>query len=169
MHCRAEIGYLVGYRASNIWKVWFPRTNSYKYVRDATFNKSLNYRKHPSEPLKIRTAYNMVGIYFAVIGNNCAIPTVLAFLSNNVVGSSKRQIAVPLQTSLAAIGGIFGSLVFWEQDYPGYRPGLYASIACLVVCILITLFITAFFRRENQAADKKGKILEGLEGYRYTL
>ncbi|OQE02880.1 hypothetical protein PENVUL_c037G05410 [Penicillium vulpinum] len=111
----------------------------------------------------------MVGIYFAVIGNNCAIPTVLAFLSNNVVGSSKRQIAVPLQTSLAAIGGIFGSLVFWEQDYPGYRPGLYASIACLVVCILITLFITAFFRRENQAADKKGKILEGLEGYRYTL
>ncbi|KAJ5385609.1 Major facilitator superfamily domain general substrate transporter [Penicillium concentricum] len=115
------------------------------------------------------TACKMVGIYFAVIGNNCAIPTVLAFLSNNIVGSSKRQIAVPLQTSMGAIGGVFGSLVFREQDYPGYRPGLYASIVCLVVCILITLFITAFFHRENQAADKKGKVLEGLEGYRYTL
>ncbi|KAJ5488212.1 Major facilitator superfamily domain general substrate transporter [Penicillium expansum] len=115
------------------------------------------------------TACKMAGIYFAVIGNNCAIPTVLAFLSNNIVGSSKRQIAVPLQTSMGAIGGVFGSLVFRQQDYPGYRPGLYASIVCLAVCILITLSITAFFYRENKAADEKGKILERLEGYRYTL
>lgn len=115
------------------------------------------------------TACKMAGIFLAVVGNNCAIPTVLAFLSNNIVGSSKRQIAVPLQTSFGALGGIFGSLVFREQDYPAYRPGIYASIACIVMCIMITLGITFYFHRENEAADKRGKILEGLEGYRYTL
>ncbi|KAJ5937114.1 Major facilitator superfamily domain general substrate transporter [Penicillium verhagenii] len=115
------------------------------------------------------TGCKMAGIFLAVVGNNCAIPTVLAFLSNNIVGSSKRQIAVPLQTSFGALGGIFGSLVFREQDYPAYRPGIYASIACIVVCMAITLGITVHFYRENEAADKNGKILEGLEGYRYTL
>jgi hypothetical protein len=54
MHRRAEIGYLVGYRASNIWKVWFPRTDSCRYIRDATFDENLTYRMHPSEPPKIK-------------------------------------------------------------------------------------------------------------------
>lgn len=115
------------------------------------------------------TGCKMAGIFLAVVGNNCAIPTILAFLSNNIVGSSKRQIAVPLQTSFGALGGIFGSLVFREQDYPGYRPGIYASIVCIVVCMAITIGITFHFHRENEEADKRGKILEGLEGYRYTL
>ncbi|CAI7619707.1 unnamed protein product [Penicillium crustosum] len=115
------------------------------------------------------TGCKMAGIFMAVVGNNCAIPTILAFMSNNVVGTSKRQIAVPLQTSLAALGGIFGSLVFREQDYPGYRPGLYASIACTVVCMFINIGITGWFYLENKAADRKEKVLEGLEGFRYTL
>lgn len=115
------------------------------------------------------TGCKMAGIFMAVVGNNCAIPTVLAFMSNNVVGASKRQIAVPLQTSLRALGGIFGSLVFREQDYPHYRPGLYASISSVVTCMLVTAGITGWFYLENKAADRKEKVLEGLEGFRYTL
>jgi hypothetical protein len=50
MHRRAEIGYLVGYKTGNIWKVWFPRSNTSKYVRDAVFDENMNYSNQPKEP-----------------------------------------------------------------------------------------------------------------------
>ena len=54
MYNRAEIGYVVGFRVSNIWKVWFLRTNSYKYIRDATFDENLNFANYLTELLRIR-------------------------------------------------------------------------------------------------------------------
>jgi sugar phosphate permease len=111
----------------------------------------------------------LAGIFLAVTGNNCAIPTCLTFLSNNVRNSSRKQIAIPIQTTLGGVGGIFGSLVFRDQDYPGYRPGLYASFASMAMCILTTACLCIYFARENRKADKEGKILEGMDGFRYTL
>jgi hypothetical protein len=67
----------------------------------------------------------------------------------------------PLQSSMGDIGEVLTTA--------GLSPGLYGFIVCLAACILVTLSITAFFHRENQAANKKGKILQGLEGYCYTL
>ncbi|OQE16575.1 hypothetical protein PENFLA_c027G07606 [Penicillium flavigenum] len=43
MHPRAEIGFLVGYRASNIWKIWFPHSGKVKHIRDAVINKTRKY------------------------------------------------------------------------------------------------------------------------------
>lgn len=47
MHPRAEIGFLVGYVASNVWKIWFPWAASegqrVRFVRDAIFNESRKY------------------------------------------------------------------------------------------------------------------------------
>ena len=40
---RAQIGYLVGYIASNIWKIWFPRTGEVRHVRDAVFDENRRY------------------------------------------------------------------------------------------------------------------------------
>jgi hypothetical protein len=67
----------------------------------------------------------------------------------------------PLQSSMGEIGKVFSTA--------GLSLGLCVFIVCLAACILVTLPITAFFHRENQAASKKGKILQGLEGYRYTF
>ncbi|RMJ13886.1 hypothetical protein CDV36_006447 [Fusarium kuroshium] len=58
-------------------------------------------------------------MFLAIAGSNCAIPSALAFLANNVVGTHKRQFAVPIQTIFGGIGGIIGSLMFREADYPG--------------------------------------------------
>jgi hypothetical protein len=62
---------------------------------------------------------------------------------------------------MGGIGEVFSTV--------GLSPGLYAFIVRLAACILVTISIAAFFHRENQAANKKGKILQGLGGYRYTL
>jgi hypothetical protein len=43
MHPRAEIGFLVGYRASNIWKIWFPHSGKVKHIRDAIIDETRKY------------------------------------------------------------------------------------------------------------------------------
>ncbi|KEF58316.1 uncharacterized protein A1O9_06242 [Exophiala aquamarina CBS 119918] len=115
------------------------------------------------------TGAKMTGIYFSIIGSQCAIPAVYTFLANNVVGTTKRQIAVPLQTVWGGIGGIAGSVYFRQQDYPLYRPGLYASFTSLSLCLILTTFLAIYFWRENRKAERDGKILEGVQHFRYTL
>jgi hypothetical protein len=41
---RAEIGFLVGYVASNVWKIWFPARNKIDVVRDARFDESQKWK-----------------------------------------------------------------------------------------------------------------------------
>ncbi|KAJ9616209.1 hypothetical protein H2204_014004 [Knufia peltigerae] len=115
------------------------------------------------------TGAKMTGIYFSIIGSQCAIPTVYTFLANNVVGTTKRQMAVPLQTVWGGIGGIAGSVYFRQQDAPKYRPGLYASFSTLALCLILTSSISVYFHLQNKKADREGKILEGVENFRYTL
>jgi hypothetical protein len=40
MEPRASIGYLVGYVASNIWRVWYPASGAVREVRDAVFDEN---------------------------------------------------------------------------------------------------------------------------------
>lgn len=43
MEPRAEIGYLVGYVASNIWKIWLPHLNQVREFRDVVFDENIRY------------------------------------------------------------------------------------------------------------------------------
>ena len=43
-HPRAEIGFLVGYIASNVWKIWFPARGKVEVVRDAFFDESRKWK-----------------------------------------------------------------------------------------------------------------------------
>jgi len=45
---RAQIGYLIGYQSTNLWRIWDPRTESIKVMRDVTFNESSLYE--PDQP-----------------------------------------------------------------------------------------------------------------------
>ena len=44
MHPRAKVGFLVGYVASNVWKIWFPQRGKVEHVRDAIFDESWGYK-----------------------------------------------------------------------------------------------------------------------------
>lgn len=115
------------------------------------------------------TGCKLTGVFLAITGVNAVTPCVMSFLVNNVPNPTKRQIAVPLQTSFAGIGGVIGSTIFRSQDAPGYRPGLYGAFTVVSIGIIFTIGLTVFFARENRKADKEGKILEGIPGFRYTL
>lgn len=62
-----------------------------------------------------------------------------------------------------------GSLVFRTQDAPLYRPGVYAAITCNSLLIIIVTLLSIHFRRCNKKADEGRMIIEGLEGFRYTI
>jgi transposase InsO family protein len=49
---RAEIGYLVGYDASNIFKIWIPEEHSVVRARDVEFDEDVFF--DPTKPVKIR-------------------------------------------------------------------------------------------------------------------
>jgi hypothetical protein len=68
-----------------------------------------------------------------------------------------------------SIGGIIGTTVFRAQDAPNYRPGI---LTCLIANALIVVIVAALsvkFHLANKRAAAGGKVIEGLEGFRYTL
>jgi MFS transporter, ACS family, DAL5 transporter family protein len=69
------------------------------------------------------TGTKLTGIFFGVAGLNCVTPTVLTFLANNVAGTGKRTLAIPLQSTLGRFGGIARPLMFRSQDAPHYSLG----------------------------------------------
>lgn len=72
--------------------------------------------------------------------------------------------------SLFFTGGIAGSLVFREQDQPGYVPGLWACITACLLTIVITVALQIHFWIQNKKADRGEKELEGGgPSFRYTL
>jgi len=67
------------------------------------------------------------------------------------------------------VGGIIGSSVFRDQDAPKYRPGI---MSCMIASGLVIILVVALdfkFWRANKRAEAGGKIIEGQEGFRYTL
>ena len=69
------------------------------------------------------------GIFLVTSAVNSAIPTVMAYQSNNIRGQWKRAFASASLITSGGTGGIIGALVFRSQDAPQYLPGVYASIA----------------------------------------
>jgi hypothetical protein len=54
MHARAEIGYLVGYQSSNIYKIWIPHLNQIRCSRDVLFDEQSFFDGKMPETLEPR-------------------------------------------------------------------------------------------------------------------
>lgn len=115
------------------------------------------------------TGGKLTGIFLSIAGIQCIIPTVLTFMSNNIVSVKDRKVAIALQVVVGAIGGLCGSLIFRPKDAPTYRPGMYTAFALIVLFMINVVGVTEYFRRQNKKADEEGLIIDGVEGFRYTL
>ncbi|OTB17790.1 hypothetical protein K445DRAFT_56309 [Daldinia sp. EC12] len=114
------------------------------------------------------------GAFFVTAGANANIPASLAYQANNIRGQWKRAFCSALWVVFASIGGIAGSLVFRSQDAAtGYRPGLYACIACCLLAIVTVGLLDLSFYFDNEKADRGEKHLEVTDegsqpDFRYT-
>jgi len=114
-------------------------------------------------------AVRYFGVFLAVTSANANVPCILTYQANNIRGQWKRALASATLVGAGGIGGIVGTLVFRSQDKPGYKPGIYATLTASGLIIVITLLLEFKFWRANKRAALGGKIIEGLEGFRYTL
>lgn len=105
-----------------------------------------------------------VGVFFLTAGANGNIPATLSFQANNIRGQWKRAFCSATMVGFGGIGGIAGSLVFRQQDQAtGYRPGMYACIACALLAATLTLILDFVFKIENGKADRGEKHLEAYD------
>lgn len=114
------------------------------------------------------------GSFFVTAGASANVPGSLAYQANNLRGQWKRAFASASWVGFASMGGIAGSLVFRSQDAAtGYKPGLYACIACCLLGIIIVCALDLSYYIDNKKADRGEKQLETSHeeyqpGFRYT-
>ncbi|KAH6654659.1 major facilitator superfamily domain-containing protein [Truncatella angustata] len=114
------------------------------------------------------------GVFLVTAGANSNVPAALSYQANNIRGQWKRAFCSATFVGFGGIGGIAGSLVFRAEDAAtGYKPGLYAAIACALLNIILVLLVDTKFFFDNRAADRGEKELEHDEdirerGFRYT-
>ena len=107
--------------------------------------------------------------HFSFLACNANVPCVLTYQANNNRGQWKRALCSATLVGAGGLGGIIGSTVFRDQDKPKYHPGIYTTMIASGMILIITAMMTFKFHRANKRADAGGKIIEGLEGFRYTL
>ncbi|KAF9888500.1 hypothetical protein FE257_008607 [Aspergillus nanangensis] len=109
------------------------------------------------------------GVFFVAAGVNASIPAIMAYQANNIRGQWNRAFASASLIGFGGIGGIVGGAAFQPSSAPRYIPGIWTSIALMLLVIGVVLALTVYFIVQNRRADRQGTILEGLEGFRYTI
>jgi hypothetical protein len=98
--------------------------------------------------------------------NNSAI---IIFGQNNTVGSAKTNLAAVLNIAGGTIGGIVGSTVYMGKEAPSYTTGLSITMA-LQACLLLSCAAVWLVNvRGNRKADNGEVVLNGVQGWRWTL
>ncbi|KAF2853492.1 phthalate transporter-like protein [Plenodomus tracheiphilus IPT5] len=113
------------------------------------------------------------GVFLTTAGANSNVPATMSYQANNIRGQWKRAFCSATLVGMGGVGGIAGGLVFRTQDKPGYRPGLYACIACCLLTLVIVGLITLSSWKLNKRADRGEIELEynddgDQKGFRYT-
>lgn len=111
------------------------------------------------------------GVFLTNMCNAAAIPTILAYGSNNVVSHSKRSVQTAIMVSFGSVGGILAATCFRSQDRPKYIPGLIATMISqgLIIVILIALTLRHMYWNKRAREGKLKEPLEGHPGFFYTL
>ena len=80
----------------------------------------------------------------------------------------KRALAIAIMVGGGGCGGIIALNVFQQQDAPDYTPGMITSIACQALTVLLVTKNFFVFVRRNREARGGGRLIENVEGVRYT-
>ncbi|PNS18134.1 hypothetical protein CAC42_3579 [Sphaceloma murrayae] len=114
-------------------------------------------------------ALRYFGIFIATAGTQANIPNTMSYQANNIRGQWKRAFCSATLTGLGGVGGIAGSLIFRAQDNPEYVPGMIGCIVATVLVIVTCVLLSVYFKFMNKKADRGEVLINGLEGFRYTI
>jgi MFS family permease len=110
-----------------------------------------------------------IGICLATAGSSGSIPGILAYSGNNVVSQSKRIVTTAVTTAFGGVGGVLATVVFRQQDYPRYLPGMWFTILSQVFMLVLLGVLTIYFWKENKRCREGKTEIQGQPGFLYTL
>ena len=109
------------------------------------------------------------GAFLITGGSNSNVPASMTYQANNVVGQWRRAFTSATIVAAGGIGGIIGSCAFRSQDSPEYIPGLITCFLAAGVTMLSVAATTTYMVIKNRQQAKGLIVIEGIEGFRYTL
>ncbi|ORX92412.1 MFS general substrate transporter [Basidiobolus meristosporus CBS 931.73] len=115
--------------------------------------------------LYLAAALVMLGIF-------PAIPIIIAWLSNNMVGTTKTATATAMMVSFGTMGGAFAGQFYHTSQAPRYQEGHLASLSLVLLGTFISLLIKVILNRENSnlaASSDALKSGEAKSGFRYIM
>ncbi|KAH6653798.1 putative MFS transporter [Truncatella angustata] len=101
----------------------------------------------------------------AYVSNWAALST---YQANNITGQWKRVFTAATVTAMNGAGGIAGSFIVRNQEAPRYLTAVWVSIGSHILIIALVAAFSAYFYYANKAEKSGKKILEEVEGFRYT-
>ncbi|PGH09611.1 hypothetical protein AJ79_05667 [Helicocarpus griseus UAMH5409] len=91
-----------------------------------------------------------------------------AYQANNIVGQWKRVTVAASVTACNGLGGIAGSFIVRANESPTYETAVWVSIGSHALMIAIVLLTTTYFYVMNGRQKRSEKVIEGVDGFRYT-
>ncbi|KAF2969609.1 hypothetical protein GQX73_g4024 [Xylaria multiplex] len=92
-----------------------------------------------------------------------------AYQANNITGQWKRAFTAVMTAALNGAGGIAGSFIVRSQEAPWYPTAIWVSIGSHILMIAIVIIFSVYFTFANKLAASGKILLEGVEGFRYTI
>ena len=109
------------------------------------------------------------GAILGIVASNANIPTIISWQQNNIRGQWRRACSSAILVAAGGIGGIIGTTIFRTKDAPHYHPGISACLAAHGLVVVISSVMVVYFHHANRRAAAGEKVIENLEGFRYTL
>ena len=91
-----------------------------------------------------------------------------AYQTSNIAGQWKRAFTAATVAAFNGAGGIAGSFIVRQQEAPGYATAVWVSIGSHLLIVGVVGVFSAWFWFANRGQREGRRVLEGVEGFRYT-
>ncbi|KAJ2878642.1 hypothetical protein H4R27_005721 [Coemansia aciculifera] len=85
------------------------------------------------------------------------MPLVSIWMSNNVMGVTKKGVASACTVMLGGVAGLIGSHIYRGKDFPQYRFGHIFVCVCNALIFVVALALNLYFRYENRRRDSQNE------------
>ncbi|KAK1813613.1 hypothetical protein LTR12_012041 [Friedmanniomyces endolithicus] len=102
----------------------------------------------------------------AYVSNWAALTT---YYANNIAGQWKRAFTAAAVTAMNGAGGVAGSFIVRQSEAPWYPTAIWISIGSHILIIAFVAAFSTWFAMANGRQRAGKTLLEGTEGFRYTL
>lgn len=109
-------------------------------------------------------ALSYFAVYLAACGIYPIVPNTIAWISNNVEGSSKRSVSLAIVISFGNLNGAVSSNVYRARDGPWYTLGHGIVLVYISLCMLASVAYYFMLRLENNRRCRglRDEIIDGV-------